>query len=123
FVFTGFKPGQPPRVWVQAIDGGAPMPVTPEGFAGTLVTPDGTKVMARDRDGQRSLFPLDPKSGPPEPLRFIEPADGVIRFTADGRGLLVRRPAGNGAMQVSRVDLATGTRTPVRIVSPLPEAI
>jgi eukaryotic-like serine/threonine-protein kinase len=123
FVFTGFKPGQPPRVWVQAIDGGAPVPVTPEGFSGTLVTPDGTKVMARDRDSQRSLFPLDPKSGSPEPLRFIEPADGVIRFTADGRGLLVRRPAGNGAMQVSRVDLATGTRTPMRIVSPLPEAI
>ncbi|HYN06248.1 MAG TPA: protein kinase [Vicinamibacterales bacterium] len=123
FVFTGFKPDRPPRVWVQAIEGGAPTPVTPEGISGSLVTPDGTKVMGRDLDGQRKLFPFDPKSGPPEPMRFLEPADGVIRFTADGRGVLVRRPAGNGAVQVSRVDLATGTRTPVRTISPLPESI
>ena len=108
---------------MQAIEGGAPTPVTPEGITGSLVTPDGTKVMGRDRDSQRKLFPLDPKNGPPEPLRFLEPADGVIRFTADGRGVLVRRPADTGGVHVIRVDLATGTRTPVRTISALPESV
>jgi eukaryotic-like serine/threonine-protein kinase len=123
FVFTGFKPGRPPQVWVQAIAGGAPTPVTPEGFSGTLVTPDGTKVMGRDRDGQRKLFGLDAKNGSGEPMQFVEPADRVVRFTADGRGLLVLRPAANGAVNVSRVDLATGVRKPVRTIASLPEAI
>jgi Tol biopolymer transport system component len=123
FVFTGFKPDRPPRVWVQAIDGGAPTPVTPEGFTGSLVTPDGTKVMGRDRAGERQLFPLDPKSGSPEPVRFVEPAEGVVRFTADGRGVLVRRQADTGAVQVTRVDLATGARTAIKTILPLPEAV
>jgi hypothetical protein len=49
FVFVGFKPGRPPRTWVQSIDGGEPTPVTPEGVTGVLVTPDGTQLLSGRR--------------------------------------------------------------------------
>jgi Tol biopolymer transport system component/tRNA A-37 threonylcarbamoyl transferase component Bud32 len=123
FVFNGFKPERPPRTWVQALDGGAATPVTPEGVTAAQITPDGTRVLARDVDGERKLFPIDGNGAAPEAIRFLEPADAVIRFTADGRGLLLRRRIENGAAQVTRLDFATGARTPVRTVVPPPEAV
>ncbi len=123
FVFVGFKPNESPRTWIQAIDGGAPAPVTPEGVAGLLVTPDGTKILARDKDGQRKLFPIDPKTGAPVSVPVLEPADAIIRFTADGRSIMARRAAGGGAVQVFKIDFATGARTPVRTISPLVESV
>jgi serine/threonine protein kinase len=118
FVFIGFKPNRPPRVWVQAIDGGTPTPVTPEGVTG-LPTPDGTKILARDRSNNRAFYPIDPNAGPPQPVTTLDPADGVVRFTADGKSVLVRRPAAGGGVQIFRLDLASGARTPVRTILPM----
>ncbi|MEO6222627.1 MAG: protein kinase [Vicinamibacterales bacterium] len=122
FIFVGFKPNQPSRIWIQSIDGGAPVPVTPEGVTGLLLTPDGTQILARGTDGRRLLFPIDPKGGDPIAVKFVEPADGIIRFAADGRSLLVRRPLAGGSVQVLQVDLTTGVRTPVRTISPSVES-
>ncbi len=83
-LFNGFQPGKPPRMWLQSIDGGAPAPVTPEGVTGSRLTADGSKLVARDLDGQRKLFPIDPKGGAPEPIRFLEPNEGMLRFTPTG---------------------------------------
>ena len=48
----------------------------------------------------------------------------MVRFTTDGRALVVRRPRQeDGAAEVFRVDLTTGARTPVRTVLPVPESI
>ena len=102
---------------MQDLAGGAPRPVTPEGVGGLLASPDGTRIVARDVDGQRKWFPIDGSA--PEPFRSIDPADLILRFTADGRGLLVRRPGADGVSQISRLDLATGVRAPVRQIAPL----
>jgi hypothetical protein len=96
--------------------------VTPEGVVGGLPTPDGTRVLARD-EGVPKLYPIDGK-GEPEVLKFVETTDGIIRFTADGRAALVRRrPGEKGAVDILRVDLSTGARTPVRTVQPLADAV
>jgi Tol biopolymer transport system component len=122
FIFIGAEPGKAARTWVQDLAGGAPAPVTPEGTSGLLATPDGTRVIAR-HGGVRKLFPIDGK-GEPEPLKFVDTSEGPIRFTTDGRAILVRRPpAEDGAVDVVSVDLTTGKRTPVRRVMPVPEAI
>jgi Tol biopolymer transport system component len=119
FLFVGFKPGRPSRLWMQSIDGGDPVPVTEEGVVGRLVTPDGTRVLVRSPDGQLRLHSLDPDGGEPEPVQVVEPGDSVIRFTGDGRALLVGRTAPGGAVNVVRLDLSSGARTPVRTVTPL----
>jgi len=121
FIFIGAEPGKSSRTWVQSLAGGAPAAVTPEGVAGLLATPDGARVVGRDK-GVRKLYPIDGK-GEPEMLKFVEAGEGLIRFTADGRAALIRRPAGAGAVDVLRVDLTTGARTPVRTVLPLTDAL
>jgi Tol biopolymer transport system component len=121
FVFIGAEPGKAPRTWVQRLDGGAASPVTPEGVTGVLPTPDGTRVVARDK-GVRKLYSIDGKR-PPEIMKFVDATDGLLRFTADGGAALIRRPPdAGGGVDVVRVDLTTGARTPVRRVLPLPES-
>jgi hypothetical protein len=122
FIFNGYQPGKPPRVWIQPLGGGPAVPVTPEGIAASHLMVDGTKILARDADGQRKFFPVDQAGGAAEPIRFLEPAEGILRFI-DGHTAFVRRPGPNGAIQVSRLDLTTGTRTPVRTVIPPQEAL
>jgi Tol biopolymer transport system component len=122
FVFVGAEPGKAPRTWVQRLDGGAASPVTPEGVLGGLPTPEGTRVVARDK-GVRKLYSIDGKR-PPEVMKFLDATDGLLRFTADGGAALVRRPPGaDGGVDIVRVDLTTGARSPVRRVLPRPESL
>jgi eukaryotic-like serine/threonine-protein kinase len=120
FVFIGAEPGKAARTWVQSLAGGAAVPVTPEGIAGTLSTPDGTRLMARVQ-GVRKLYPIDGK-GEPEVMKFVDANDAVIRFTADGRAMLLRSSRSDRGIDVLRADLATGARTVIRTVQPVPEA-
>ena len=69
FIFVGAEPGKASRIWVQNLDGGAPEAVTPEGIAGLLVAPDGTRLVARDGRSQK-LFPIGGK-GEPAVLKFV----------------------------------------------------
>jgi Tol biopolymer transport system component len=121
FIFNGYQPGKRPRVWIQPLAGGPAVPVTPEGIAANHLSVDGMRVLARDTDGARKLFPVDPPGGAPEPIKFLEPVESILRFI-DGHTVFVRRAGQNGAIQVSRLDLATGKRTPVRVVTPPAEA-
>ncbi len=114
-IFVGFAPGRQPRTYVQDLGGGGPKPVTPEGVTGLLVSPDGSLLIAR-----RQLYPI--AGGDPRPIAGLDPTDGIIRWTPDGRGLYLRRLLASRAVQITRFDLATGTRTPVREIQPLPEA-
>ena len=122
FIFLGAESGKAARIWVQNLAGGAAAPVTPEGIVGLSVTPDGTRLVARER-GVRKLYPIDGK-GEPQPLKFVDTTDNIVRFTADGSAALIRRPPrADGGVDVVRVDLTTGARTPVRTVMPLSESI
>ena len=105
---------------MQPIDGGAPVALTPEGIAAGLFTPDGKKLVARDASGQRTFLPVD-SPGAPEPIRFLEPADGIVRFM-DSHTVLIRRPGPNGSAEISRLDLASGARAAVRTILAPPEA-
>lgn len=61
FVFAGSESGQGVRSYIQAIDGGEPRPITPDGFRFWLgqkaVSPTG-EWLAAETDGPPSLFPI-----------------------------------------------------------------
>jgi len=114
-LYVGFAPGRQARTYVQDLAGGSPKPVTPEGAVGLRISPDGTLVIAR-----RQIHPI--AGGDSRPITGLEPTDGIIRWTSDGRSLYVRRLLDSRAVQIVRLDLATGKRTPVREVQPLPES-
>jgi hypothetical protein len=86
--------------------------VTPDGVVGSLLTPDGSLVTARDREGRLALFPID--GGEPRQIPGVEPASTAsgyvpIQWSTDGRLLYVYRP-GDIPVTVFRVDIVTGRK-------------
>jgi hypothetical protein len=117
-VVWGNEPGRGGRLYVQAIDGGAPRPITPEGyglsFGGQPVSPDGRFVAVVGPDRMLGLVPLD--GGAPRPLPGGRPEESAWGWTADSKGLYV----GSIGMpaKVEICDVATGARRPWKEIAP-----
>jgi eukaryotic-like serine/threonine-protein kinase len=112
----GEVPGQPARGYVQDIDGGPPRPFTKEG-AGVSplrwwrlpVSPDSSRVIARNGQGVPTIYRID--NGDAEPIPGLRPDDLPLQWLADESAVLVGHGDGLPWI-VERLDLATGRRTP-----------
>jgi eukaryotic-like serine/threonine-protein kinase len=113
-LFLGDAPGQPPRLWMQATDGSAPRAIAPAGTTGTLITPDGTRVLGRTASRAFLFYPID--GAAPIPVPALRSGDVPIRFTTDGRYVFVST-FGKIPATLTRVDLG-GERTLWRTVMP-----
>ena len=108
-VFNAKESGHLLRTYVQSVDGGPPRPVTPEGITGSLVSPDGQFLLARDLDEKQAIaiYPLN--GGEPRPIPGLEEEDRVIRWGVDGRSLYVYRPR-ERPLKLFKLNLATGKK-------------
>ena len=114
-LFQGSEGDNPPRVYVQAVSGGAPRAITPENVTGTLVTLDGKRFLGRNRERKWFFFPLD--GGAPVAVPALQSGDVPMRFTSDGQSVFVAT-FGKIPAQLTKVDLSTGERTLWREVMP-----
>ena len=103
----GIEPGHGARDYLIDVSDGSSKPITPEGFSGTYVSPDGRNVAVLGPDGKFGVWPLD-GSG----MRVIPGLDSKYRVTGwapDGASVYVapshRREK---TASVSRVNVATG---------------
>jgi eukaryotic-like serine/threonine-protein kinase len=108
FLFIGSEQGHAPRTYVQAVSGGMPRAITPEGTGGVLASPDGQFVAAVSGDRDLSVWPIN--GGAPRQISKLLPAEEVYQWTRDGRFLYVGL-RGTGAI-ISKIDLVHGVRTP-----------
>jgi hypothetical protein len=120
-VLFGQPGGRLSRGYVQRLSGGPPRPFTPEGVGAIkwwslAVSPEGSRVLARDIEGRIARYPIE-GDGTPEPVTGLEPGDVPASWTSDGRALLVARGYGRPWI-VERMDLATGRREKVFEVRP-----
>jgi eukaryotic-like serine/threonine-protein kinase len=114
FVFSTEEPGHGRRTFLQSIGGGSPRPITPEGTAGNIVTPDGKYLGSTDRNGQRWLYPI--AGGEPQKVNItLTPDEFALGFTRDGKGLLVRTRS--LPVRVSTIDITTGRRQPFKVIA------
>jgi hypothetical protein len=121
-VLVANRPGHRRQVFVQAIDGGGPRPVTPEGIGpGAIdflpsISPDGRFIVVRDKAESVFLWPLE--GGPPRQVSWpVAGQDCVVNFTSDGRGLLILQ--GNAIpARVSRLNITTGEKQPLLELTP-----
>jgi Tol biopolymer transport system component len=97
----------PPRVYVQDIDDGEPLPVGPPGISRPVVAPDG-RMAAELRDhGQRPvLFKLDAPDVA-RPCPGLEMGDIPIAWSLDGRALFFTRVR-TRTVEIHRVELSSG---------------
>ncbi len=88
------------------IESGERRPLTPEGVTGSLISPDGKFIIASGQGHDRMLFPLE--GGESRKIPGLEPADQLIRWSADGRSLYV---AQSGLpVRVYKLDISSGRR-------------
>lgn len=114
-VFTGRAPGAGPRVYVRALAGGAPRPITPPGvvvFRNT-VTPDGTHLAA-PCGKQMCLYPID-GGGEARPIPGTE---GAVLLSWGEGGTAYMREMKHYSSRVFRLDPSTGRRETWRDLSP-----
>ena len=111
---TGIEAGHGGRDDVIDLSTGDSKPVTPEGVAGTQLSPDGRSIALRGPEGKRGTWPLE--GGEFHPIPGLDSGYGVIGWTPDGGSLYVvpiRRGAQAAkAVKVFRVNVQTGTMEP-----------
>lgn len=103
-LFTGNEPGRRPRTYVQSVRGGQPMAVTAEGVIAGRVSPNG-KYVTQVAGGKLNLLPI--AGGEPKTPIDIQPGESVLRWSADGRSLLLEQMVGLTAVKINRLDLST----------------
>ena len=113
-LFCGHETGHGVRCYVQEIEGGKPRPVSPEGTSEGFVSPDGRRIVVRSDRGLE-VFPAEGGEGRAVPGATID--DTVIRWSGDGKSLLVHRVF-EVPNHVERLDLSTGRRDVFRTLGP-----
>jgi hypothetical protein len=112
-VFTGHSGDNKPRGYIQEIPAGLPRAITPEGvvLAGRAAAGDGDSILGR-LGATWMLFPL--QGGDGRPVSALTPEDVPLQWSHDGRYVYaVENISGarSSAVDVFRVELATGGRT------------
>jgi Tol biopolymer transport system component len=114
-VACGHEEGHAVRCYVQDIAGGNPRPVTPEGTTDGRVSPDGRWILVQTSTGGLWLYPADGGQGKAVPSTTSE--DAVVRWSADGRSVLVFGTSQVPA-RLERLELESGKREFMRTIGP-----
>jgi len=99
--------GKAPRTYLQTLDSSPPKPFGPEGFRGTLISPDGKYVLGR-KDGANWILPFAGDQTL-QPLSFVKADEAVAGWTADSRSIYVA-DFSETPVKVYVIDLKTGQR-------------
>jgi Tol biopolymer transport system component len=108
-LFTATEAGHGTRLYVRDLAGGKPRAITPEGyslFRGTI-TPDAKSAVVSGPDRRIYLYPLE--GGEPTPLAGLGAGDRPIRFSVDGRTLVVQTKVGVPS-RIYRYDVVSGKK-------------
>jgi len=118
-LISGNEHGKGTRFYVQAISGGPPRAVTPEGTRDGLVSADGRLVLARGPEGKYFVYAIEggQSKEEPRPVPGLGESDVLAQWSADGRSALAYRRA-EIPCRLERVDLATEKRTLFKELSP-----
>jgi tRNA A-37 threonylcarbamoyl transferase component Bud32/Tol biopolymer transport system component len=114
-LFTGYEPSHAMRTYLQDINGGAPVPLTPEGMPAMHASPDG-KYLAAVAGGKLNLIPIG--NAAPQPAIEVQAGESVVRWSADGRYLFLRQNEGLTGIKISRLDLMSRMEEPWKELKP-----
>jgi hypothetical protein len=119
-VFTGRSGSGTPRGYVQEIPAGLPRAVTPEGvaLAGKAAVQDDGTVLGRV-GAAWMLFPIHGGGG--RPVAALKPEDMPLQWSHQGRYVYtvdIAQGARSAAVDVFRVEVATGSRTLWKTLAP-----
>lgn len=113
FYLVAAEPRKSDRVYRVKFKGGAPEPVTPEGYAGRTISPDGKRLLVTNPDGNYGTW--DFALARFERLTGITADDTPLGWGGDSIYVLTGRsyPA-----TINRINVATGRREPWVTIQP-----
>lgn len=92
------------------------LPLFRQGTTDGSVSPDGKEVLVREGGKGLRIYPAE--GGASRPVPGTTPEDSVVRWSADGRSLLVA-PVWDVPARIERLDIATsGKREPYATFGP-----
>lgn len=106
--------GHSVRCYLVDLNGGKPIPITPEGVTGGLVSPDGQYVLANN-SAIAEVYPV--AGGAPHIIPDLELGFIPLQWSDDNSEVYGYRP-GQVPTKVFRVNLATGQKTLVQELQP-----
>jgi Tol biopolymer transport system component len=118
-VDTGRRGSDASRGYVFDVASGAAKPFGPPGlhwdfYNGPPLSPDGKEIVLQDADGKPARWPVD--GGEPVAIPGLVAGDEPLAWTDDGAALFVG--GGTVPIVITRLDLATGKRTPWKTIAP-----
>jgi serine/threonine protein kinase/Tol biopolymer transport system component len=109
------EPGHAVRAYLVSLDGGKPIPITPEGITGGLVSPDGRYIFYSNDSGGVSVYAA--AGGAPRTIPDLEPTFTPVLWSDDNSSIYGYL-SGQLPAKVQKVDLLTGKKTPIQELQP-----
>jgi serine/threonine protein kinase len=103
------------RSYIVDLNGGKPVPVTPEGITSTLVSPDGNHVIRANDNGVMAVYPIP--EGAPHPIPNLEPGFTPVQWSEDNSAVYGYHD-GQIPTKVYKVNLTTGQKTLIQELQP-----
>lgn len=115
-VVSAIEPGHRARLYLQSLEPGPRIPLTPEGVTTWVVSPDGSTIAARGPTAAIRLYPLDGTAS--RELPGVTDRESPIGWIRDG--LLITRPGDPEAPrgEIYRLDIRTGDQVVWRNILP-----
>jgi DNA-binding winged helix-turn-helix (wHTH) protein/dipeptidyl aminopeptidase/acylaminoacyl peptidase len=114
-IFIANEKGRPRRTFSVDPQNGEITPITPEGIFGTILSPDGMKIVTSDADGERVL--LDLTSGSQEAVKGLDASEEIVRWASDGSSLYVYKPL-DLPLRVYKLSVLDGRRELIKEIAP-----
>jgi len=112
-IYAANEAGHRPRVWLQDLSGGAPRPITEEGFVGWQISPDDKWLVTYDNDNTPTLFSMETRKS--QALPFVKRNQRILGWTSDGQLYVGTIPnVVRSAVHIDKVNPHTGAVTPWR---------
>jgi eukaryotic-like serine/threonine-protein kinase len=102
------------RCYLVDLDGGKPVPITPEGVTGGLVSSDGRYVLTND-GGSTAMYTI--AGGAPHPIPGLQPGLTPLQWSEDNSSIYGYR-RNEFPVKVYQVNLATGKTTTIQELRP-----
>jgi hypothetical protein len=114
-ILTGSEANRPMRTFSQDLSGGAPVPITPEGIVGVLLSPDERRLIATDEAGRQGVYSFDDQAL--NPIKGLNHGERILRWDQAGKSIFVFSTL-QLPIQIYQIDPASGTRSKVSEIVP-----
>jgi eukaryotic-like serine/threonine-protein kinase len=103
------------RCYLVDLAGGKPIPITPEGITGGLVSPDGRYILRANDATVIAAYPI--AGGAPHPIPDLEPGFIPVQWSEDNSAVYGYRP-GQVPTKVYKVNVVTGKKILIQELQP-----